>query len=121
MVSTGEHKQTTAKIAKPQEVIMTERISHNSLIKSDLIDAGFDVWWNLNDGLIVSLNRHLFISEVQEALYDAGYEEGMFTTCSDSSHGVVVDAVGTFDQGQCKITTIKTVRSPLTEGIDDGI
>ena len=25
------------------------------------------------------------------------------------------------DQDRCKVTTIKTVRSPLTEGIDDGI
>ena len=100
---------------------MTDRISHNSLIKSDLIDAGFDVRWTLNDALIVSLNRHLSTSEVREALYDAGYEEGMFTACSNGSHSVIVDAVGTLDQDRCKVTTVKVVRSPLTEGIDDGI
>ena len=71
---------------------MSERKSHNSLIKSDLIDAGFDVRWSLNDGLIVSLSRHLFTREVREALYEAGYEEGMFTA-SQNSYYVIVDAV----------------------------
>ena len=72
---------------------MSERKSHNSLIKSDLIDAGFDVRWSLNDGLIVSLNRHVSISEVLVALLDAGYEAETFTVCSDGSGDVVVNAV----------------------------
>ena len=72
---------------------MNERISHNSLIKSNLIDAGFDVRWNLNDGLIVSLNRHLAAREVRTALYDAGYEAGMFTADTIIDHWVIVDAV----------------------------
>ena len=71
---------------------MNERKSHNSLLKSDLIDAGFDVRWNLNDGLIVSLNRRLFTSEVRDALFEAGYVDGMFTA-SQNSHYVIVDAV----------------------------
>ena len=71
---------------------MNERKSHNSLIKSDLIDAGFDVRWTFNDLLIVSLNRHVPTSEVLVALFDAGHEAGTFTVCSDGGHGVVVDA-----------------------------
>lgn len=100
---------------------MTDRISHNLIIKNYLTDAGFDVRWSLNDVLLVSLNRRLSTSEVREALFDAGYEEGMFTARSDGVHGVIVDAVGTSDRDQCKVTTVKVVRSPLTEGIDDGI
>ena len=72
---------------------MSDRISHNSLIKNDLIDTGFDVRWTFNDLLIVSLNRHVPISEVLVALFDTGYETGTFTICSDGNHGVVVDAV----------------------------
>ena len=100
---------------------MTDRISHNLITKNYLTAAGFDVRWTLNDALIVSLNRHLSTSEVQEALYDAGYEEGMFTARSNGRHSVIVDAVGTLDRDQCKVTTVKVVRSPFTEGIDDGI
>lgn len=72
---------------------MSDRIRHNSLIKGDLEDAGFDVRWNLNDGLIVSLNRFLYASEVVAALYDAGYEQGMFSARSDGSRSVIVDAI----------------------------
>ncbi len=115
--STRVNKQTRFN----REMKMTDRISHNSLIKNDLTSAGFSVRWTFNDRLIVSLNRHLSTSEVLEALFVAGYEAGMFTACSNGSHGVVVDAVGTLDRDQCKVTTVKAIRSLLTEGIDDGI
>ena len=71
---------------------MNDRISHNMIIKSDLEDAGYDVRWNMNDGLIVSLNRRVLLSAVRTALFLAGYDEGQFT-----AHGtgnlVIVDAV----------------------------
>ena len=98
---------------------MNDRISHNSLIRNDLLDAGFDVRWSLNNRIVVSLNRRVSINEVRTALCNAGYEEETFTI-NVNGRWVIVDAVGTLDQGQCKVTT-KTVRSVLTEGIDDGI
>ena len=70
---------------------MTDRISHNTVIKSDLIDAGFNVRWSLKDALIVSLNRRLTTSEVRTALCNAGYEDGMFTAYGNG-RWVVVDA-----------------------------
>ncbi len=72
---------------------MTDRISHNLIIKDYLTAAGFNVRWTFNDLLIVSLNRHVPTREVLVALFDAGYEAGTFTVCSDSNNGVVVDAV----------------------------
>ena len=71
---------------------MNERVGHNTVIKNDLEDAGFDVRWSLKDGLIVSLQRHLAPSEVRTALFDAGYEDGMFAAYGNG-HWVIVDAV----------------------------
>ena len=71
---------------------MDERINHNEIIKSDLEDAGFDVRWNLNDGLIISMNRKTLTSEVQMALVLAGYDEGQFKAYGNG-RWVIVDAV----------------------------
>lgn len=71
---------------------MNERIGCNTIIKNDLTSVGFDVRWNLNGGLIVSLNRRLFTSEVRDALFEAGYVDGMFTA-NQNSHYVIVNAV----------------------------
>ena len=99
---------------------MTDRISHNLIIESDLIDAGFNVRWSPNNRIVISLDRRVSINEVQTALFHAGYEEETFTI-NGNGHWVIVDAVDALDQGQCKITTTKVIHSPLTEGINDGI
>ena len=69
-----------------------DRVGHNSVIKMDLLNAGFEVRWNMNNGLIVSLNRHLSASVVRTALLDAGYEECQFTAVGNG-HLVIVDAI----------------------------
>jgi hypothetical protein len=68
-----------------------ERITHNSLLKSDLLAAGFVVDWTFDDKLIVSLNRRLSVYEVRNALDNLEYDR--LYTAKQYGPVVWVDAV----------------------------
>ena len=71
---------------------MTDKQLCTELIKSDLENKGFEVRHNIAHGLIVSLARQLFMSEVRMALYNKGYDDAQFQA-KQSNVNVIVEAI----------------------------
>ena len=74
------------------KVLYSDREFSNEIIRNDLENAGFQVQWNLNGNLIVSLNRHLAAREVKTALRDADYDDCQYSI-KQRNHLVIVAAV----------------------------
>ena len=73
---------------------MTHKLTANTMILTDLRDAGFEVAQNLNGNTRISLNRPVDTLEVKSVLRNAGYEDCQFRTYRIESY-VIVEAVTT--------------------------